>query len=93
VSASYRLSVVVAPPNGAKLVAAPAIPRKKSSSQEETEETVEPERASSVAEQIANEDNDGDEPIDLEYPFTLLEIREIDAPDRMTPSELVKEFY
>ena len=95
VSASYRLSVVVAPPNGAKLISAPAIPRKESSTDEATEaaEASAPvKRVSSVAEQIANEDNDGEEPIDLEYPFTLLEIREIDAPDRMTQLAAVEEF-
>ena len=82
-SSSYRLSVVIAPANGARLVSAPAIPRKESAADEESAETSEPERVSSVAEQIANEDNDSEEPIDLEYPFTLLEIREIDAPERL----------
>lgn len=82
-SSSYRLSVVISPQDGARLVSVPAIPRKESQVEEEIEETSDSPPASSIAEQIANEDNDTDEPIDLEYPFTLLEIREIDAPERM----------
>jgi len=81
-SSSYQLSVVIAPENGASVVSAPAIPRKESTREEGIEETSQPRRASSAAEQIANQDSDSDEPIDLEYPFTLLEIREIHAPVR-----------
>ncbi len=81
-SSSYQLSVVVAPANGAKVVSAPAIPRKESGGEEATEVPAEEKRAVSMAEQIANAESGSDEPIDLEYPFTLLEIREIDAPVR-----------
>jgi hypothetical protein len=73
---------VVAPANGAKVVSAPAIPRKESGGEEATEVPAEEKRAVSMAEQIANAESGSDEPIDLEYPFTLLEIREIDAPVR-----------
>jgi hypothetical protein len=83
-SSSYRLSVVIAPGNGASVIAVPAIPRKVSATEDESEEISEPERTSSIAEQIANEDNSSEEPIDLEYPFTLLEIREIDAAEQLT---------
>lgn len=83
-SSSYRLSVVIAPGNRAKVVSAPAIPRKVSATDREAEEASAPERVPSIAEQIANKDNGGEETIDLEYPFTLLEIREIDAPEQLT---------
>lgn len=90
-NAEYQLSVVVAPPGGARLVAADAIPRKE---REDTTaaaggSTGEPEstageaeaepRGPAAARWVAAEADDA-EAVDLEYPFTLLEIRERNGP-------------
>jgi len=82
---SYGLSAVVAPPGGARAVMVDPLPRK------DTDEMDTPDNASADTTPPAAADPD-EEPQDLEYPFTLLEIREIDSLSAALAAEAANDF-
>lgn len=71
---SYGLSVVVAPPGGARVVVADPLPRKERDQNSSTDGGADPPTNPTAA-----DPNNEQESTDLQYPFTLLEIREIDT--------------
>lgn len=96
--AAYRLNVVVAPSGGARMLAS-TLPRKESSdpgsttSEEDASDSANTDRATqrhSAAELVAADGDESNIP-NIEYPFTLLEIREIDAPPQLAEAALAPE--
>lgn len=92
---SYRLTTVISPSGGARILAGDPLPRKESDLQqggpgeaeaaEDATDTAGEGGGSSSgqrhsAAELAAAEGDESEIPDIEYPFTLLEIREIDAP-------------
>ncbi len=96
--AAYRLNVVVSPSGGARMLAS-TLPRKQSSDpgsttrEEDSGDSSNTDRSTerhSAAELVAAEGDESNIP-DIEYPFTLLEIREIDAPPLLADAALAPE--
>lgn len=88
---SYRLNVVVAPRGGASLLAGDPLPRKETTGgsaspadadEAQTDDADKPTGSGQrrSAAELAAAEGDESQIEDIEYPFTLLEIREIDAP-------------
>ena len=103
---SYRLNVVVSPKNGARLLAGDPIPRKQTTGASNAANndagddaaadeangnaTASGQRHSPA--DLAAADGDESKIEDIEYPFTLLEIREIDAPPLVADAAPSPEF-
>lgn len=96
-ASAYRLEVVMAPPGGASLVPGPAIPEAENDGEETEERQEEPRKEQDRKQPSTDADDDSDETGEseegLQYPFTLLEIREnaaipsepIEAPADLLP--------
>ncbi len=86
---SYRLNAVISPNGGARLPALDPLPRKVSDAQRAAADSEAAEDSAGAdssdgqrysAAELAAAEGDESKIQDIEYPFTLLEIREIDAP-------------
>ncbi len=104
---SYRLNVVISPGGGARVAGGDPLPRKEGNTGRSGGATDDPAAAASGNDSggaegggaaqrhspaaLAAAEGDDSKIPDIEYPFTLLEIREIDAPPRLAETSLSPE--